>query len=227
MANVTKAVSTKIRDKPQLDSAFYGLIREQLRDHGSGQLCIISPNGDAFAMTSSINTEFGALFLSHHTGIWMNNVMNDFSTPYADNVYGLPPAYANFIAARKRPMSSLAPSIVVDAKGDVMLAITSTGSGTIGSGIAQVLARILWMGHTVKEAIDCGRLYNQLYPDEVRYESTVDNDVLDGLRRRGHKTVQFPWEGNVIAAARDARTNLLNGSYDYRNQSSGGVDGGN
>ncbi|XP_064487596.1 scoloptoxin SSD14-like [Ornithodoros turicata] len=223
--NVTRFVSKKIRGQPQADVSFYGMDMSKIQDHGSGQLCIFAPNGDAFAMTTSINTEFGALFRSHQTGIWLNNVMNDFSSPYSDNVYGLPPAVPNYIVPGKRPMSSLAPSIVVDANGDVILAITSTGSATITTGIAQVMIRILWMNHSVKEAIDCGRLHNQLYPDELRYEDTLDKDVVAGLQWRGHHMVLAPWEGNVVAVARDPRTNRFNGSYDYRHQSSGGVDG--
>ncbi|XP_064488800.1 scoloptoxin SSD14-like [Ornithodoros turicata] len=221
----TKTVSSKISDRPVPDTEFYGLSPDEIRDHGSGQICMIAPNGDAFAMTTTINTEFGAFYMSSSTGIWMNNVMNDFATPYSENVYGLPPTFPNYIAPWKRPMSSLAPSIVIDHKGDVSAVITSTGSGTILSGLAQVLMRMMWMGHTPKEAIDCGRIHNQLYPDEVRYEDIADNDIIAGLRHRGHKVKMAPWEGNVLAIGRDVHANVWNGTYDYRNETSGGVDG--
>lgn len=219
--NLTRTIAMKIRDKTQPDQSFYGLSPGSTLDHGSSQLCIVSHDGDALAMTTSINSEFGALFLSRQTGIWMNNGMNDFlKTSQAGQSRS-----RNFIAPEKRPVSSMAPTILVNTDGDVVLAITSTDSSTISSGIAaQVLTRILWMNHTVKEAIDCGRLHSQFHPDQVFRENTADNDVVQGLRHRGHKIAKGDWDGNVIAIARDARTGLLNGTY-FRRKSSGGVDG--
>ena len=79
----------------------------------------MAPNGDAIAVTNSINYLLGAFFRSEQTGIIMNNHMDDFSTPGAPNIYGIPPSPANFIKPGKFPLSSMIPTMVIDGNGDV------------------------------------------------------------------------------------------------------------
>ncbi len=80
---------------------------------------ILAANGDAISVTSTINYKLGAFFASQQTGIILNNEMDDFSNPSAVNIYGIPPSPANFVKAGRCPVSSMAPSIVTDEKGDV------------------------------------------------------------------------------------------------------------
>ncbi|XP_064481684.1 scoloptoxin SSD14-like [Ornithodoros turicata] len=219
-------IKAKIKEQTVADTGYYGLNFTGKDGHGSGQLVIVAPNGDAISMVASINTEFGALVLSRRTGIWMNNVMDDFSQAAQSDIYDFVPTSGNYILEGKRPLSSLAPSIVVDSSGDFVIGITSTGSGTIITGIVQVLARILWMRNTVKEAIDCFRIHTQLKPDIVKYENTTDKSVVSGLQRRKHNVTLYKWDGNVIAVVRDRQLKVYNGSSDYRTAQTGGVTGG-
>lgn len=64
-------------------------------------------------MTSTVNSYFGAQLLSPSTGIVLNNEMDDFSIPQNISANDLPPAPANFIVPMKRPLSSMAPTIVL------------------------------------------------------------------------------------------------------------------
>ncbi|XP_077508075.1 scoloptoxin SSD20-like [Amblyomma americanum] len=82
------------------------------------------------------------------------------------------------------------------------------------------------MEHTVKEAIDAGRLHNQLFPrDVVQHEETADLDVLYALKERGHNLAPFTWLGTVVAIHRRSP-----GEYtacgDYRNLAVASADGG-
>lgn len=208
------------------DASYYGLELSSVDDHGSGHVCIVSADGDALCLVSTINTEFGAQMLSKVTGIWYNNEMNDFSTPHEKNVYGLAASSNNYIRAGMRPVSSLCPVVVVDARGDVLFAASATGGQLIISALAQVLVRSLWMEHTVKEAIDAGRLHNQLFPrDVVQHEKTADLDVLYGLKQRGHSVAPFSWLGTVVAIRRES-SGVYTACGDYRNLAIASADGG-
>ena len=71
-------------------------------------------------------------------GIIYNNEMDDFSTPGLQNLWGYLPAEANFIKPGKRPLSSMSPTIVVDANGDVVMVVGGSGGSRIISGTATV-----------------------------------------------------------------------------------------
>jgi gamma-glutamyltranspeptidase/glutathione hydrolase/leukotriene-C4 hydrolase len=86
-----------------------------------------------------INGEFGAAFVGPITGILYNNEMDDFSTPGFPNGYGLAPAPANFIAPKKRPLSSMSPTIVVTPEGRTLMTVGGTGGPRILTGVLQTL----------------------------------------------------------------------------------------
>ncbi|XP_065286686.1 scoloptoxin SSD14-like [Dermacentor albipictus] len=225
--NVSESVARGwIRELPNADASYYGLEPSSGTDHGSGQMCVISPDGDALCLVSSLNAPFGARFLSEVTGVWYNNYMSAFSSPYEQSGHAMPSSENNYIRPGMRPLSSFCPTLIVDEKGNVVFATSATGGQAIISGIVQVLVRCLWMAHNVKQSIDAGRLHNQLHPENVVYhENTTDKDVLASLKWRGHELRAFTWPGAVIAVRRRSGA-IYEACHDYRDGTIASSDGG-
>ncbi|XP_018021651.1 glutathione hydrolase 1 proenzyme isoform X2 [Hyalella azteca] len=150
-------------------------------DHGTSHFSLLAPNGDAVAVTSTINVYFGAGFRGQRTGIIFNDEMDDFSSPNITNYFGIPPSTANFIRPGKRPLSSMAPTVIVDARGDVRLVLGAAGGSKIPSGIANVVMHNLWFGSNIKQAIDARRFHHQLYPMALMYEHGFNQTLMQQL----------------------------------------------
>ncbi|XP_052741465.1 glutathione hydrolase 1 proenzyme isoform X1 [Bicyclus anynana] len=182
------------------DTSHYGIVEYSKEDSGTAHISVIADNGDAVSMTSSINFYFGAGFTTLNTGIVMNNVMDDFSSPGLTNYFGVKPSPANFIAPGKRPLSSMSPSIIVDRNTNAKLIIGASGGTKIVSAIALVTMRKLWLGQTIKQAVDEARIHHQIYPMNAQYEYGITEDILQGLRAKGHGMERYRGRGSIICA---------------------------
>ncbi|XP_039753705.1 glutathione hydrolase 1 proenzyme-like isoform X3 [Pararge aegeria] len=182
------------------DTNYYGATEYNKPDSGTAHISVIADNGDAVSMTSSINFYYGAGFSTLNTGIVMNNVMDDFSSPGFSNSFGLKPSPANFIAPGKRPLSSMSPSIIVDRYNNAKLVIGASGGTKIVTAIAQVTMRKLWFGQTIKEAVDEARIHHQIFPMTVQYEFGIIEDIVQGLRAKGHGMERYRGRGSIICA---------------------------
>ncbi|XP_045448101.1 glutathione hydrolase 1 proenzyme-like [Melitaea cinxia] len=206
----------KINDTITSNSTDFYDASEYLKpDHGTAHISVIADNGDAVSMTSSINFYYGAGFTTLNTGIVMNNVMDDFSSPGIVNYFGLKPSPANFIAPGKRPMSSMSPSIIVDRNGNAKLVIGASGGTKIVTAMALVTMRKLWFGQSIKEAVDEPRIHHQIFPMHAEYEFGVIKDIIDGLRAKGHGMVRYRNRGSIICALFRNRTAIY-ANADFR-----------
>ncbi|KAK9504403.1 hypothetical protein O3M35_010743 [Rhynocoris fuscipes] len=182
------------------DPRDYGTVHYTTDSDGTAHISIISPEGDGVSATSTINLYFGAGITSQRTGIILNSVMDDFSIPGQINYFGLLPSPNNFIAPNKRPMSSIAPTIVINSDGSIRLVIGASGGTKIPTALAWVILRHLWLGEDLKQAIDCSRIHHQLIPMEISYEYGILQQIIDGLENLGHKTSRYRERGSIICA---------------------------
>ncbi|CAH1800466.1 unnamed protein product [Owenia fusiformis] len=123
------ATRHKIWDNQTHDLLYYGPTFYDRETKGTAHLSVLGPDGSAVACTSTINFYFGSIMRGNKTGILYNNEMYDFATPNTTNAFGMPASPANFIKPGKRPLSSMAPTIVLDADRNVRL-ITGGAGGT-------------------------------------------------------------------------------------------------
>ncbi|KAM7312357.1 scoloptoxin SSD14 [Ixodes scapularis] len=190
-------------------------------DHGTAHASFLGANGDAIAITSSVNYYFGSSVRTS-SGVVLNNQMDDFSIPGSPNMYGVAPSEANFVVAGKRPMSSMSPLVVVGPTGDVDLVIGGTGGAKITSGVALVSMRNLWQGNSIKEAIDYPRLHHQFLPNRVDVETQFPKVYRRQLEERGHQTFVPKGRFSIIMAI-TRRNGRVFANSDFRK--GGTVDG--
>jgi gamma-glutamyltranspeptidase / glutathione hydrolase len=177
---------------------------------------VVDGEGNAVAVTYTINGSFGAAVIAPGTGFFLNNEMDDFAVKHgAPNLYGLVQGEANAIAPGKRPLSSMAPSLV-EKDGRVLLVLGSPGGSRIITTVLETILDIVDYGMAPQEAVDAPRLHHQWLPDEVAYErSGLTPDTLAALTGMGYKLVeQRPWGAvELIAIANGGR---LYGASDPR-----------
>lgn len=156
---------------------------------------VVDEQGNAVSTTYTINGRFGAVVMAPGTGFFLNDEMDDFTTKIGEkNMFGLVQGANNAIAPGKRPLSSMAPTIVTHDN-EVFLVLGSPGGSRIITASLQVALNIIDHGMLPQEAVDAPRVHHQWLPDEVYYEQHgLSFDTLRLLRQRGYKlTEQTPW----------------------------------
>lgn len=143
--------------------------------------------GNAVSNTYTINFSYGAGIVAEGTGILLNNEMDDFSAkPGVPNAYGLVGGEANAVAAGKRPLSSMTPTIVLE-NGKPWLVTGSPGGSRIITTTLQIIVNVIDHGMNIAAATAAPRVHHQWLPDELRVETGLSADTLDLLRARGYQ----------------------------------------
>jgi gamma-glutamyltranspeptidase / glutathione hydrolase len=170
--------------------------------------------GNWVACTATINTSFGSKVVIPGTGVVLNNQMDDFAIqPGVKNYFGLIGAEANAVAAGKRPLSSMSPTMVLKA-GKPIISLGAAGGPTI---ISQTLLTIIYMidfGMSLEEALEAPRFHHQWVPDELRIERKVGPDAIVRLKQLGHNVILVDSMGAAQAVAMQG--SILVGADDPR-----------
>ncbi len=147
---------------------------------------IVDQEGNAVALTYTINGGYGCGVTVPGLGFLLNNEMDDFAArPGEPNMFGLVQGEANAIQPRKRPLSSMTPSIIL-RDGKTYLVAGAPGGSRIITGVLQVILNVLDFGMNVQEAIDAPRLHHQWKPDKLCLERGFSPDTIELLKARGH-----------------------------------------
>jgi gamma-glutamyltranspeptidase/glutathione hydrolase len=129
--------------------------------------------------------------------------MDDFAVkPGAANLFGLVQGSANAIAPGKRPLSSMAPTIVLK-DGKPVLVLGTPGGARIITTVLEIIVNVIDYGMTLQEAVDAPRIHHQWLPDTVGAEPfALSADTVQALTRRGYRIVPLePWGAGNAAEA--------------------------
>ncbi|WP_414441143.1 gamma-glutamyltransferase [Burkholderia sp. 22PA0106] len=156
---------------------------------------IVDADGNAVSTTYTINGLFGAVVIAPGTGFFLNDEMDDFTVKVGvQNLFGLVQGTRNAIAPGKRPLSSMAPTVVTK-DGKVFMVVGSPGGSRIITITLETALNVIDYGMAPQAAVDAPRIHHQWLPDEIDYETQgLSPDTLAILRKMGYKLVeQTPW----------------------------------
>ncbi len=173
--------------------------------------------GNAVAVTYTLNGSYGSGVTAAGTGVLLNNEMDDFSSkPAVPNQDRL--AYqgdANAIQPRKTPLSSMAPTIILRDR-NLYAVLGSPGGPTIINTVLEVLVNLVDFKMNVANAVCWPRFHHQWRPDRLQVERGFSPDTLKRLKARGHNVEVIRRQGEVAAIV--VRAGGLEGAADPRAQ---------
>ncbi len=150
---------------------------------------VVDSGGNAVSNTYTLNFPYGVGLVAEGTGVLLNNELDDFTAaPGASNAFGLVGFEANLPGPGKRPLSSMSPTIVLK-DGKPVLVTGSPGGSRIISAVLQIVIGVLDYRMDVAAAVAAPRIHHQWMPDVVRAEHGFPDEVLAGLRAKGHEVV--------------------------------------
>jgi gamma-glutamyltranspeptidase/glutathione hydrolase len=180
--------------------------------------------GGMVALTTTLNLSFGSAVIVEGAGFFLNNEMDDFaSKPGSPNTFGLVQGEANAIAPGKRILSSMSPTVVLDAAGTPLLITGASGGPRIITGTFQVISNVLDFKMPIDSAVSAPRLHHQHLPDHILLEQGGFSDgTRKALQSMGHtlKLVErlaiapsIARTGNVWRGAADTRSDGAAAGY--------------
>lgn len=162
---------------------------ELTEPHGTSHFSIVDSDDNSVAMTTTVNLVFGSMVYDNHTGVVLNNEMDDFSIPGAPNAFNLTPSVYNYIEPFKRPLSSTSPTIIMAPSNGTSkpdLIIGAAGGSRITTATFQAIVRILHQKLPLLDAISYPRLHHQLIPQYVMVENLTVFEMQHNITERMH-----------------------------------------
>ena len=172
---------------------------------------IVDASGNAVSFTTTINSLYGNAVTVRGAGFLLNDEMDDFTTvPGSASQWGSVDGRANMIVPGKRPLSSMAPTIVLDPRGRLFLVLGSPGGTTIITTVYHTMSNVIDHGMTLADAVAAPRMFHQARPDSIQLEresphpAGVPEATVAELMRLGHLIRFRSYMGDVEAIIRTA-----------------------
>ena len=198
-------LAKRIKPNGVLPSDAYGSLGAPAappKDGGTTHLAVIDAAGNAVSLTTTINLSFGAKLVAGKTGIVLNNQMDDFVMQVGvPNAFGLIGNEQNAVAPKKRPLSSMTPTLVMDGN-KVKVVVGGAGGPTIITATTEVLLDVVDWKMDAQAAVVAPRIHDQWFPEMLGVEPAVPRATIQALERDGQKVKPVPMIGKVNVLVR-------------------------
>ena len=150
---------------------------------------IIDKDGNAVSNTYTLGLSFGSGVTIPGTGILMNSQMNNFAYRYGDKTdIGRGASPGNKFEPGKKPMSTMAPTIIFDKDDKLFLVTGSPGGSDIPAAILRVITGVIDFNLDIGEATMLPRIHKDWPYEGLEHERAVSRDIVRRLKGMGHKT---------------------------------------
>jgi gamma-glutamyltranspeptidase/glutathione hydrolase len=149
-------------------------------------LSVIDKEGNAVAVTTTLNNSYGSRTVVGGAGFFLNDEMDDFSIkPGVPNMYGAVGGEANAIQPGKRMLSSMTPTLVLKDNKPYIV-VGTPGGTTIPTQVFQTLVNILEFNMTTEDAVYKPKFHHQWLPDTLKVEKNFPVTVRAALQKMGY-----------------------------------------
>jgi gamma-glutamyltranspeptidase/glutathione hydrolase len=191
--------------------------RRKPESHDTTHYSVVDSEGNAVAVTTTLNDLFGSRVTAGSLGFLLNDEMDDFTAkPGVPNLYGLIQGPANAIAPGKRPLSSMTPTIVLE-DGKLRFVLGSPGGARIITTVANIFLSVAEGGLNIQQAVDAPRFHHQYEPDKLFLEPGFSDKTRIALEAMGYKLeIKDGHWSNGECIEVDLGTGELLGGQDHR-----------
>jgi len=191
--------------------------RRKPESHDTTHFSVVDADGNAVAVTTTLNDSFGSHVTAGSLGFLLNDEMDDFASKMGvPNMFGLIQGPANAIAPGKRPLSSMTPTIVLE-DGKLRFVLGSPGGARIISTVANIFLSVAESGLNIQQAVDAPRFHHQYLPDKLYLEPGFAPETVAALRKMGYTLdIRDGHWSNGECIAIDPKTGELLGGQDQR-----------
>ncbi|MCG8415720.1 MAG: gamma-glutamyltransferase [Pseudomonadales bacterium] len=178
---------------------------------------VVDGEGNMVSMTYTLEYGYGSAIVVEGGGYLLNNELGDFNAiPGRTDERGYIGTAPNLVAAEKRPLSSMTPSIVAQ-DGKPVFAVGSPGGKTIINTTMQLILNIIDHGFNIAQSVEAARIHHQWLPDTTSFESTgFSPDTIRLYREKGHGIRERGSQGAAMGVYYDRNTGLFMGASDSR-----------
>jgi gamma-glutamyltranspeptidase/glutathione hydrolase len=176
----------------------------------------VDNEGNAVSVTTTLNNAFGSDVTAGSLGFLLNDEMDDFAAKVGvPNLYGLIQGPADAIAPRKRPLSAMTPTMVLE-DGRLRYVLGSPGGGRIITTVANIFLSAAEGGLNIQQAVDAPRFHHQYLPDQLSLEAGFPQTTQAALKAMGYPINTHAQWSNGECIAIDPKSGELLGGQDHR-----------
>ena len=171
-------------------------------------ISVIDKDGNAAAVTTTLNGLYGSKVVVSGAGFFLNNEMDDFSIkPGVPNMFGAVGGEANAIQPNKRMLSSMTPTIVLK-KGKPFMIVGTPGGTTIPTSVYQSIVNVIDFKLNTNMTVNSPKFHHQWLPETVSFEKNFPETTIKDLEKLGYKAERVNQLGRTEMIVIDDNGNI-------------------